>query len=79
MGFVLRRLRKRAGLSQEAVAAALDINRGHLSELERGNYDPRSYKLVTLAEYLGCPAGEFFAQVRHRAVVYRRYASKRKH
>ena len=48
----LRRQRKRAGLSQEALASATRLHRTELSLLERGERDPRVSTLVRLARAL---------------------------
>lgn len=48
----IRRQRKRAGLSQEALASASRLHRTELSLLERGERDPRVSTLVRLARAL---------------------------
>ena len=48
----LRRQRRRAGLSQEALASATRLHRTELSLLERGERDPRVSTLVRLARAL---------------------------
>lgn len=45
--------RKRAGLSQEALALVSDLNRTEIGQLERGNRLPRIDTLVKLAGGLG--------------------------
>jgi transcriptional regulator with XRE-family HTH domain len=48
----LRRLRKRAGLSQEALAEACNLHRTEISLLERRKRSPRLETLVVLARGL---------------------------
>jgi DNA-binding XRE family transcriptional regulator len=49
----LRRLRERAGLSQEALADACDLHRTEISLLERSKRSPRLETIVILARGLG--------------------------
>jgi transcriptional regulator with XRE-family HTH domain len=51
----LRRLRGRAGLSQEALAEACELHRTEVSLLERAGREPRLLTLVRLARGLGVP------------------------
>lgn len=46
------------GLSQEAVAQACDMNRGHLSDLERGEKIPSLETIWRLADALKLSAGD---------------------
>ena len=48
----VREQRKRAGLTQEALAAASHLHRTELSLIERGERDPRVSTLVRLAHAL---------------------------
>ncbi len=49
---VLRQLRERAGLSQEALAAKSGLDRTYISLLERGQRQPTLKTLARLAEAL---------------------------
>jgi transcriptional regulator with XRE-family HTH domain len=61
----LRRLRERAGLSQEALADACDLHRTEISLLERCKRSPRLETIVILARGLGLPsAGELLEGIR---------------
>jgi len=65
IGQNLKRLRHRAGLSQEAVAAKLQlqgisISREMLSQMELGRYNIRVTILVALKELYGATFDEFF-------------------
>lgn len=51
----LRSLRKRRGLSQEALGDVAGIHRTEVSLLERSGRDPRLSTLVRLARALGVP------------------------
>lgn len=53
VGVVIRAMRKRRGLSQEALAALANINRTYLSEIERGLAVPSIVTLDKLAGALG--------------------------
>ena len=48
----LRRLRAARGLSQEALAAAAEIDRTYVSALERGLYSPTIDMVAKLAQVL---------------------------
>lgn len=54
----LRRLRLAAGLTQEALSAATQLDPGEISRLERGARDPRLSTIVRLARGLGVPVSE---------------------
>src|SRR5271168_2152084 len=51
-GLVLRDLRQRAGLSQEALADAAEVDRTYISLLERGLRQPTLETLFALSEAL---------------------------
>jgi transcriptional regulator with XRE-family HTH domain len=56
----IRQLRRKRELSQEALAWAADIHPKHLSEIERGNKDPRATTVVRLADALGVTTAELY-------------------
>jgi transcriptional regulator with XRE-family HTH domain len=60
----LRRLRKRAGLSQEALGERCDLHRTEISLLERAAREPRLSTIVRLARALGVSVGELLKGVR---------------
>lgn len=65
IGQNLKRLRKRAGLSQETVAAKLQlrgisVSREMLSQMELGRYNIRVTILIALKELYGATFDEFF-------------------
>ncbi|MEZ4495156.1 MAG: helix-turn-helix transcriptional regulator [Dehalococcoidia bacterium] len=62
-GEVLKRLRKRAGLSQEELAHRCDLHRTYVSMLERGLKSPSLGVVVRLAEELGVDAWEMVKEV----------------
>jgi transcriptional regulator with XRE-family HTH domain len=61
----LRRFRTRAGLSQEAVAVRMGVDRAHVSSMERGQQNVTLLTLWHIAQAVGAkPADlldEFFA------------------
>jgi transcriptional regulator with XRE-family HTH domain len=61
-GQALRTLRKQAGLSQEQLAAE-GISRGHISEMERGERDPRLSMLFRLSGLLKVPLSVLVTEI----------------
>jgi XRE family transcriptional regulator, regulator of sulfur utilization len=67
IGEVARELRlERAGLSQEAMAAAALIERSHLGKLERGEHMPSLTMLWRLAAVIGITASDLIAEVERK-------------
>jgi transcriptional regulator with XRE-family HTH domain len=60
-GANLRRARKQAGLTQEALWDSSGVNMTEISRIENGQKDPQLTTIVRLASGLGIPAGELFA------------------
>jgi transcriptional regulator with XRE-family HTH domain len=58
----IRQLRRDRELSQEALAAAAGMHPKHLSEIERGNKDPRASTVARLAQALSVSVGELYGQ-----------------
>ncbi len=56
----LRRLRKRAGLSQEEVSYRASLHRTEVSQLERGLRLPRMDTIAKVAGAIGAKPGELF-------------------
>jgi transcriptional regulator with XRE-family HTH domain len=63
-GMVLRAARTRAGLSQEALGFACEIDRTYVSLLERGERQPTLSTLFALSEQLDVSAESLVAQTR---------------
>jgi transcriptional regulator with XRE-family HTH domain len=61
-GNALRELRAERGVSQEAVALEAGLNRGYFSGIERGVRNVALANIVKIADALGVPASEVFAQ-----------------
>jgi transcriptional regulator with XRE-family HTH domain len=59
---MIRHLRRERELSQEALAYAAGIHPKHLSEIERGNKDPRATTVARLADALGVSVGELYSR-----------------
>jgi transcriptional regulator with XRE-family HTH domain len=53
LGQSLKRHREAAGLSQEQLADAADIDRTYVSDIERGNRNPGIKNIARLAKALG--------------------------
>ena len=62
-GFVLRRRREAAGLSQEALAAEANLHRNYVGLLERGQRMPSILVVQQLAAALGMTMAELLAEV----------------
>jgi len=62
-GQVLRELRVRNGLTQEALANAADTERSHISALERAEKGPSLGTILSLARALGISAGQIMTMV----------------
>ncbi|WP_345642115.1 XRE family transcriptional regulator [Streptomyces tremellae] len=60
LGRRLSSLRRRAGLTISALAAAGGVSQGLVSQIERGAGNPSYTTLVKLADALGVPVGSFF-------------------
>lgn len=56
-----RARREKAGLSQEALALEVGLERSYLSRLERGKNQPTLLALLKLAKGLGCDVAELLA------------------
>jgi DNA-binding transcriptional ArsR family regulator len=56
----LRRRREAQGISRDALARSLRIKPSHLASIERGETDPRSTVLMSIAHELGTSLGEIF-------------------
>lgn len=62
-GIVLRELRKRQGLSQEALAHDSDLERNYVSLLELGRNSASVKTIFKLAPVLGVSVSEFMTMV----------------
>ena len=62
LGQRIRRLRKTAGLSQDALARAAGIGRVTLVRLEKGEQTPRFKTLDAIAKALGIPVSELLVE-----------------
>lgn len=56
----LEELRKRNGISQEELAAALEVSRQTISSLEKGRYNPSILLAFKIARYFGMSIEEIF-------------------
>lgn len=65
-GANLRQVRKRSGLSQEALAAQASLHRTHIGLLERGARVPGIDTLVRLAGALDCDPDDLIAGIEWR-------------
>jgi len=71
-GRVLRELRSRKGLTQEALALEANTERSHISALERAEKGPSLATIISLARALGLSAGEIVSMVEDRLAQRRR-------
>lgn len=62
-GKVLRRMRKRAALTQEQLGFDAELRRTYVSILELGQQQPSLASILKIAAALGCSASELIAQV----------------
>ena len=65
-GQVLKELRTRKGLTQEALALEAQTERSHISALERAEKGPSLGTILSLARALGMSAGEIVSMVEER-------------
>ena len=65
-GEVLRELRLRNGLTQEALALDAGTERSHISALERAEKGPSLGTILRLAQALGLSAGEVISRVEQK-------------
>lgn len=62
-GLVLRRLRQEAGLTQEALGLAADLQRNYISELELGGKQPSLNSVFKLAVALNLKPSKLISLV----------------
>lgn len=60
LGQAVRKARKAAGLSQEALADAAEIDRSHMGKIERGERNVSVLNILKIAAALNCPASVIF-------------------
>jgi transcriptional regulator with XRE-family HTH domain len=60
LGRRIRTARETTGLSQERLAAAANVHRTYMSDLERARRNPTYLVLLRVAAALGTTAGELF-------------------
>jgi transcriptional regulator with XRE-family HTH domain len=59
----LRRIRQERGLSQERLAHDAGLNTTHVAKIERTEREPGVRTVAKLANALGVPAAELFADI----------------
>jgi transcriptional regulator with XRE-family HTH domain len=62
VGLRLRRIRQEKGMTVEALAAAVGLNKGFLSRLERGAKHPSIATVLRLSAALEVPVGQLFGE-----------------
>ena len=65
----VRRLRVRAGLTQDGLAEAADVDTTFVQKLERAVVNPTIGKLTAVADALGVPPGALLRQSKMHAIV----------
>lgn len=58
----LRRIRRERDLTQERLAELANMDLSHVSRIDRGEMEPGIRSAVKLADALGVPIGELFAE-----------------
>lgn len=61
LGDAIRAKRKAAGLTQEALADAADIDRAHMGKIERGERNVTVLNLIRIAVAIGCGASDLMS------------------
>lgn len=56
MSVKLREARKKKGLTQKDIAAALEVSQSNVSNYEKGNYSLSSEQIIKLVKVLECSA-----------------------
>lgn len=74
VGLRVRAARKRTGLSQENLAAAISRTSESISNIERGQQLPNLETLSELARVLGVPLAEFFEGIGEERAIPRERA-----
>lgn len=77
LGPQLRRLRLAHGLTLEALAAAVSLDKGYLSRLERGHKAPSVATLLRLSAVLGVPVAQLLGEALSKDAVRVNRASNR--
>lgn len=62
-GKVLRRMRKRAALTQEQLGFDAELRRTYVSILELGQQQPSLSSILKIAAALGCSAAQLMSEV----------------
>ncbi len=63
LGKQIRKLRKEAGLSQEAFATEAGIDRAYYGGVERGERNIAALNLIKIAEALGVEVSDLFPKI----------------
>lgn len=61
LGAAIKARREQIGLTQERLAHDAEIERAHMSKIERGRRNVTILNLLRIADALGCPASEILA------------------
>jgi transcriptional regulator with XRE-family HTH domain len=56
-GIALKKVRKEKNISQEQLALKANIERAHISKLERGLFQPSLSTIIAIANILDCKPG----------------------
>ncbi len=76
IGGVVRKLRDRAGLSQERLSADCGFDRTYISRVERGIINPTISRLWRIADILGIPLSEMAKRMEVWVISQERPAKK---
>ncbi len=72
VGHVLRNARERSNKSQQQLADACELNRGYISDIERGLRNPTVKSLDRILAALGMSWSDFGSQVSRRSSAGKR-------
>lgn len=61
LGAAIRARRKALSLSQEALADAAQLDRGHMGKIERGERNVTLLNVLKIARAVGCKASDLLA------------------
>lgn len=71
IGYKIRNLRQKMGLTQEELAERSDLTKGFISQVEHGSTSPSVDNLTNLINALGTNLSDFFKDQKKEPVIYK--------